>query len=196
MLKVISKSVTIKIDTISVKLNIVPVRLGDDIMTSSNKTNLLVKYSVLIAMTTVMTMVIRIPTIGTNGYLNLGDMVVFIAAMMLGKKGGFVVGGIGSSLADILLGYTHYAPITFVVKGLEGFIAGIILETKIGKKYPLIATVVGGVWMALGYYFAETFMYGAKAALAGIPGNIMQGLFGAVTAVILFKALKRTKPNN
>jgi len=165
-------------------------------MASSNKTKLLVKYSVLIAMTTVMTMVIRIPTIGTNGYLNLGDMVVFIAAMMLGKKGGFVVGGLGSALADILVGYSHYAPITFVVKGLEGFLAGVILETKLGKKYPLIATVAGGVWMAFGYYFAEIFMYGAKAALASIPGNIMQGLFGAITAVILFKALKNNIAKN
>ncbi len=153
----------------------------------------LVKASVLIALTTVMTMVVHIPTPSTNGYLNLGDMVVFIAAMMLGKKGGFIVGGLGSSLADILLGYTHYAPITLVVKGLEGFIAGAILETNLGKRYPLFATVIGGVWMALGYYFAEIFMYGAKAALVGIPGNLMQGLFGAVTAVLLYKALYKVQ---
>ena len=38
---------------------------------------LLVRYAVLIALTTVMTMVIQIPTVGTEGYLNLGDMVVF-----------------------------------------------------------------------------------------------------------------------
>lgn len=162
-------------------------------MTIGEKNRFLVKCSVLIAMTTVMTMVIKIPTISTNGYLNLGDMVVFIAAIVLGKKGGFIVGGVGSALADILLGYTHYAPITFVVKGLEGFIAGFLLETTLGKKYPLLATAIGGIWMAMGYYLAETLMYGAKAALAGIPGNTMQGLFGAVTAVILFKALIKNK---
>jgi len=160
---------------------------------SSSRTKSLVKYSVLIAMTTVMTMVIRIPSIGTNGYLNLGDMVVFIAAMILGKKGGLIVGGLGSSLADVLGGYAHYAPITLVVKGLEGFIAGAILETKIGKKYPIIATVIGGIWMALGYYIAEIFMYGAKGALASVPGNIMQGLFGAITAVLLFKAILKNR---
>lgn len=157
------------------------------------KVLVMVKAAVLIAMTTVMTMVVHIPTPSTNGYLNLGDMVVFIAAMMLGKKGGLVVGGLGSSLADLLLGYTHYVPITLVVKGLEGFIAGAILETNIGKKYPLLATFIGGIWMALGYYTAETFMYGAKAALVGIPGNLMQGLFGAVTAVLLYKALSKVQ---
>lgn len=162
-------------------------------MASSSRTKSLVKYSILIAMTTVMTMVIRIPSIGTNGYLNLGDMVVFIAAMILGKKGGLVVGGLGSSLADVLGGYAHYAPITLVVKGLEGFIAGAILETKVGKKYPIIATIIGGIWMALGYYMAEIFMYGAKGALASVPGNIMQGLFGAITAVVLFKAILKNR---
>lgn len=153
-------------------------------------TKILTKLAMLIALTTVMTMVIHIPTIGTNGYLNLGDMVVFLSAMMLGRKGGFIVGGLGSSLADLLLGYTHYAPITFIVKGLEGYIAGRLLETKLGKKMPIIATVLGGIWMAFGYYFAEILMYGGKAALASVPGNLMQGLLGAVTAVLLYAALK------
>lgn len=156
------------------------------------KTKELTGLAVLIALTTVMTMVIHIPTIGTNGYLNLGDMVVFLSAMILGRKGGFIVGGFGSALADLLLGYTHYIPITFIVKGLEGYIAGVILDTKLGKRKPIIATTIGGLWMALGYYLAEIFMYGAKAALAAIPGNIAQGLFGAVTSVLLFIALRRT----
>ena len=104
-------------------------------MINQEKLKLLVKYSLLIAMTTVMTMIIQIPTINTNGYLNLGDMVVFVAAFLLGKKGGLIVGGLGSSFADILLGYSHYAPITLLVKGFEGYIAGAILETKVGKEY-------------------------------------------------------------
>lgn len=156
-------------------------------------TKTITRLAILMALTTVMTMVIHIPTIGTNGYLNLGDMVVLLAAMLLGKKGGFIVGGLGSGLADLLLGYSHYAPITFVVKGLEGYIAGAILDTKLGENKPIIATVVGGIWMALGYYIAEIFMYGAKAALASVPGNIMQGLLGAVTSVLLFMALKKSK---
>ncbi len=149
------------------------------------------RYAVLIALTTVMTMVIQIPTVGTNGYLNLGDMVVFIAALTMGKKAGLIVGGIGSAMADLLLGYTHYVPITLVVKGLEGYIAGRILETSIGRRKPIIATVAGGLFMAFGYFVPEIFMYG-KGAIASIPGNIAQGLFGAVTAVILYGALKGT----
>ena len=155
----------------------------------------LIKYAVLMALTTVMTMVIHIPTVGTNGYLNLGDMVVFIAAFTLGRKGGFIVGGLGSSLADLILGYTHYVPITFIVKGLEGYIAAVILGTHIGKEKPLIATTIGAIFMAFGYFVFEIFMYG-KGAIASIPGNIAQGLLGAVSSVILYKSLKKTKAFN
>ncbi len=157
-----------------------------------NDLKLLVRYAVLIALTVVMTMVIHIPTIGTNGYLNLGDMVVFLAAIILGKKGGFIVGGFGSAMADLFLGYTHYAPITLIVKGLEGFIAASLLETKIGNDKPIFATSIAGVFMAFGYFIPEIFMYG-KGAVASIPGNIMQGLLGAVSSVILYAALRKTK---
>lgn len=150
----------------------------------------LVRYAMLIALTTVMTMVIQIPTVGTEGYLNLGDMVVFLAAFILGKKGGFIVGGFGSALADLITGYTHYVPITFVVKGLEGFIAASLLETKIGRDRPIMATSIAGAFMAFGYFIPETFMYG-KAAVASIPGNILQGLVGAITSVVLYNGLSR-----
>ena len=154
-------------------------------------TKILTKMAVLVALTTIMIMVIHIPTVATEGYLNLGDMVVFISAMILGKKGGFIVGGLGSALADLLLAYNHYVPITFLVKGIEGFIAGRLLETRIGGKKPLLATIIGGLWMAFGYYIAETFMYGPKAALISVPGNIFQGLLGAVTSVLVYELLKK-----
>lgn len=159
------------------------------------KLKLLIRYAILMALTVVMTMVIHIPTVATNGYLNLGDMVVFLAAFVLGKRGAFIVGGIGSALADLLLGYAHYAPITLVVKGLEGYIAGSLLGRDIGKRRPIIATSVAGVFMAIGYFIPELFIYG-KGAIASLPGNIMQGLLGAVTSVVLYTALKRTNAFN
>lgn len=147
-------------------------------------------YGVLMALTVIMTMVIQIPLPASAGYLNLGDMVIFLTALILGKKAAFLVGGMGSALADILLGWGFYAPITFVAKGIEGFVAGWLLETTWGRKYPIIPTLIGGVVMALGYYSAEIFMYGAGAALVNLPANIGQGSFGAVVAVILYALLK------
>ena len=71
-----------------------------EIIMKDMNTKTITRLAILMALTTVMTMVIHIPTIGTNGYLNLGDMVVLLAVMLLGKKGGFIVGGLGSGLAD------------------------------------------------------------------------------------------------
>jgi len=62
------------------------------------------------------------------GPFNLGDSVIIIAAVLLGRKSGFLAGAIGSSVADIAMGYQHFAPVTFVVKGFEGFVAGLVVH--------------------------------------------------------------------
>lgn len=155
-----------------------------------NNTKKLVSYGVLMALTVVMTMVIHIPSPAQTGYINLGDMVIFIAAFFFGKKAGFLVGGIGSALADLLLGYSVFAPVTLIAKGLEGYIAGAIFETDLGKKHPILPSSIGGLIMALGYFIAEIFMFGFNSSLVNLPANIVQGLFGAVAASILYKLLK------
>jgi uncharacterized membrane protein len=80
---------------------------------------------VLTAMAIVATMFTKIPTPLPQGYFNLGDAVVLTAAALFGSRTGAFVGGIGSMLADIFLGGYIFAPITLVVKGLEGFVAGL-----------------------------------------------------------------------
>ena len=112
---------------------------------------------------------------------------------MLGKKSAFVVGGLGSFLADLLLGFGIYAPASLIIKGLEGLIAGYLLEKKLGRNYPILATIVAGLWMAFGYYIFEIFLYGSKGALASVPANLAQGVLGAITSIILYTALKKTK---
>lgn len=158
-----------------------------------NNTHEVTKLSILIALTVIMTMVVSIPIVGGNGYVNLGDMVIFLAALMLGKKSAFLVGGLGSFLADLLLGFGIYAPASFIIKGLEGFIAGYLIEKKLGGRYPILATIVAGLWMAFGYYIFEIFLYGSKGALASVPANLAQGVLGALASIILYTALKKTK---
>lgn len=158
-----------------------------------DNTNNITKLGILIAVTTLMTTVISIPIVGGNGYVNLGDMVILLTALLLNRKSAFIVGGVGSFLADIFLGYSLYAPASLIIKGLEGFIAGSLLQTKLFKNHPVFSTVVAGIWMAFGYYIFEIFLYGAKGAIASVPANIMQGMVGVLTANILFKALRASK---
>lgn len=89
---------------------------------------------ILMALTTVMTMIVQIPVVGAHGYVNMGDTVVLFSGLYLGKKHGALIGGVGSAMADLISGYGVYSPLTFVTKGLEGFICGLIAERVPGKK--------------------------------------------------------------
>lgn len=69
------------------------------------KTTKLIAYSGLsVAVVTVVTMVVQIPIPQTKGYINLGDAVILVFAMLFGAKIGMIGGGLGSALADILTG--------------------------------------------------------------------------------------------
>jgi len=90
---------------------------------------LLISYSAL--MTTLVfisTVIVSVYIQATAGFFNIGEFGVYLAALTGGPIVGAIAGGLGSALADIYLGYTHYAPITLVVKGLEGLVVGLLVE--------------------------------------------------------------------
>ena len=60
---------------------------------------------------------------------------IFFGVLLLGWKWGAVASGFGSALADLLLGYAQYAPITLVVKYLMAVAMGIFIEKAIRKGF-------------------------------------------------------------
>ena len=137
------------------------------------------------------TMIIQIPVPQTKGYINMGDALVLTIAMLFGAKVGALAGGIGSALADIILGYTHWAPFTFIIKGLEGLIAGTLAYRA--QKMPLrvFFLVLAGLEMVVGYFITEVFIYGIGPAIAELPGNCFQAGSGVLISVFLVLAIKR-----
>ena len=79
-----------------------------------------------IALVMLATFVIRIPNPATQGYINLGDGLLFTLALVFGWRIGGLAGGVGSALADALGGYFIWAPWTLVIKGIEGILVGTI----------------------------------------------------------------------
>ena len=79
---------------------------------------------VLTAMTIVTTVFTRIPVSFIQGYFNLGDTIILTAGVLFGGLTGAFTGAAGSAIADILTGSYVFAPITLIVKGLEGYVAG------------------------------------------------------------------------
>lgn len=142
----------------------------------------------------VATMSIRIPTPGTGGYIHPGDAVVILSGIIIGPYWGLLAAGIGSALADLLGGYFIYVPITFVIKGAVAFAAGLIYQ-KIGKtaKSRGAAVALGGIADIIlvggGYFLCESMMYGAAAAAASVPANLIQGISGLVIGALLYPVL-------
>ena len=83
-----------------------------------------------IALTAVATMAVQIPIPATKGYLNLGDSVIMVLAVVFGPRFGFLVGSLGSALADVVTGYAYWAPATLIIKGVEGFLSRLVLREE------------------------------------------------------------------
>ena len=156
---------------------------------NDKKIRKLVLAALLAALVCVATMVVQIPS-PMQGYVNLGDCFV-----LLGPWYGFAAGGIGSMLADIFLGYAHYAPGTLVIKGVMALVAALMYE-KMGRTATsrIAGGVVSEIIMVLGYFgYASLLLGKGLAAAASIPGNIFQGAVGLVVGVLLVTVLERAK---
>ena len=217
------------------------------------------------------TMIVSAYVAATGGYFNVGEIMVYTSAILMGPIVGSFAGGVGSMLADVSLGYTVYAPGTLVIKGIEGFIvgylvqyrfkpdsknrlktislaagltfallvlwggteyftgnleftigiapsiitgiitvpeifwaaiaimsfififsAGLYLDPKIG--WLVIAILIGGGEMIVGYYIYETIVLGQVLALAEVFVNIGQVTIGLLVAIPLSRSINRIMP--
>ncbi|MHB8963075.1 MAG: ECF transporter S component [Saccharofermentanales bacterium] len=133
---------------------------------------------ILTGLVLVATMFLQIPN-GMKGYVNLGDGVIFAAAMILGPFAG-IVGALGSAMSDFFLGYGIYIPATFAIKGIMGLVAGLML--KYGKEspylYKALVFLICEVIMVGGYFGFETALYGLNVALVSVMPNIVQAVAG------------------
>lgn len=60
--------------------------------------------AIMTAVTTVLTMFVKIPT-PTRGYLNLSDTMIFFSSYAFGPWVGGIIGGLGPALSDLISGY-------------------------------------------------------------------------------------------
>lgn len=158
----------------------------------------LVLIALFCALVAVGTIVINIPVPVTQGFINFGDSIIFVASALLGPIGGMLAGAIGSSMADVLLGYAHWAPFTFLIKGLEGLVCGAILQhlskernEKKGMLLQLLAFCIGGLVMMGGYYLAGGVLYGFIPALTELAGNGIQASVSILVGMLLMRGLSR-----
>ena len=174
-------------------------------MTRETEVKRLINVGIIAAFATLAfigTTVIRIPIPATGGYFNLGDTFVMAAALLYGPLVGALVGFIGPAAADAI-GFPQFILATAVVKGIEGLAVGMIGHNSSGGR-AVLAVCCGIVILVAGYYLFEAFVYpamataipffgvtDAKAALAEIPPNLLQGALSAIVALGMVRLFKR-----
>jgi uncharacterized membrane protein len=149
---------------------------------------------VLASAVAVSTMLVRVPIPAPAGYLNFGDIMIFVSALLFGGYVGGFAGGIGSAIADII-GFPAYAPYTLVIKGLEGFLAGSLRDGK-SLSRDVVGWAVGASAMVLGYFAAEAYImsFGVSAALVEVPANLLQVASGGLVGIPIARALRKRIP--
>ncbi len=129
----------------------------------------------------------------------MGEVLIYVPALLFGGLVGATAGA-GATIADILVA-AQFAPGTFTIKAIEGFLVGYLnkkLHRKI-KSITLCATIaifIGGFEMVLGYFLYEQLVLGYPfaLALAEVPFNIVQMLIGMIIAIPVMHAVLRIFP--
>lgn len=149
--------------------------------------------SMLVALTLAATVLLRLPALGGKLYFHFGTAVIFTTALLLGARMGAAVGAVGSALADIVLGAMVWAPISFVIHGLEGYVVGRLADGRGGRR-DLRALLAGATWMVLAYALAAGLLYGRAAVPIEISGDLAQVGVGGAVAWFLAAGLRRAYP--
>jgi uncharacterized membrane protein len=150
----------------------------------------------LAALVFAVTWSVRIPIPATNGgYVNFGDVAIYMSSYVFCGPLAVLGAAIGSALADLLAGATVYIVPTFVIKGLMAAAAVRIIK-KGGKKAAgyILACAAGGAVMTAGYALFELAFFGPAYAAASLLPNALQWLGGAAIASALYPAAKRLAP--
>ena len=152
------------------------------------------QMGVMAALVAVATYAVQIPIPATRGYLNFGDIMIFVSALIFGSVVGGFAGGVGSAISDVAGGYAYFAPYTLVIKGAEGFIAGLV-SNRITHRRDVIAVIIAGAEMIAGYFLAEFFpLQEGWAALGEVPANIVQIVAGGVVGLPIALVIRRRLP--
>jgi len=111
---------------------------------------------IMIAVVAVFTRFVVIP-IGA-GFFNFSDVAIYFAAFAFGPWVGLIAGGVGAALADISLGYSQFALLTFFAHGLEGLVAGYLGYRLFPEAQRRSAKVLWRIVLALGWIPVALFI--------------------------------------
>jgi len=162
----------------------------------------------LAALVTATTSALTVNIPATRGYFNLGDMMVYTAAVLTGPLVGALAGGIGSAISDVLLS-PAFAPGTLVIKGLEGLTVGYLYRGRdsalIDRHWKAITSAMSAIVFVLvavvtSFYYSDSGIFGMNPLVllrGGYPYSLQYGVWlagGLVAAIAVLYFGLRSDP--
>ncbi len=141
------------------------------------------------------TSVIKFSTGLGEGYIHLGDSIIYLTACILPFPYCIVAGALGGALADILSGFAVWSIPTAIIKMLNVLPFAIICKkyklNRILCKKTIFMTIVSGVITVLGYFVAECVLYSIASATLSLIGNTIQAVASGIIFVIIATTLDK-----
>lgn len=153
--------------------------------------------ALMTAIICIMTIVIQVPI--PLGYAHLGDAFILLTASYLRRREAVLASALGSSLADLLTGFTEWVLPTFFIKMILALIASSLMTDKKGNFRLFqwkthLAGFLSMAWMVCGYTIAGSLLYGSPASgIASAPGLIMEGIINLIVYYLLAGVCERAK---
>lgn len=123
----------------------------------------------------------------------MGDCMIFMAVVLLGRKNGSLAAGIGGALSDFLAGAPLWILPTFVIKYIMAFIMGTIIKrTPERKRLQITGAVIGGIFQIIAYTLVKILLVGTEPALLSIPNLTIQTAVGIILFAVLTGVLTGT----
>ncbi len=150
--------------------------------------------------------VINIPA--TGGYFNLGEIVIYVAAIVFGPLVGGIAGGVGAAISDALVA-PQFAPGTLVIKAFEGVVVGYLgkravkqITTSKWRAFAVLLGIVVGLLLAI---TGALYLSGNISLYLGIPAPAeptfsffvpaeLWYVIGAITALLIVYAGLKVGP--
>lgn len=151
---------------------------------------LLVISALFAAMTTVLTLFLKIPV--GKGYIHLGDSIIYLAACILPAPYAIFVAGIGGALADAFGGYAIYIIPTFIIKALITMPYTSKKDTVLTNRN-ILSVIIASIITITGYSITGLLLYGWAGVLAGLLGDTIQAVGSAVVFLIFAITLDNMK---
>lgn len=127
------------------------------------------------ALVTAATVMFSVYVPATRGYFNIGETMVYTTALLFGPYIGAFAGGVGSMLADLILGYPLYAPATLLIKAGEGAVVGVLgrrlMKPRPEARWRAYTSLLGVAIAILIAYIGVTKYTGAVEASIGTPST-------------------------